>query len=131
MTSKELFPEYKELFISVVESEGQKNGNKAYQGVKRILETTENKRIIDKSIEDDIPFCIFITILVFILLKNIHTMEELMGMESDNLNSLITSIFGMHLKKATREFTSRYGLPPIHSLDTYVIAKKIKNDEEF
>lgn len=127
MIAKELFEKYNELFILVIETAGQNNKNKVYMKVKDIIE--KNKEQLDRAVEDDIPFNVYVALLSFLVVKEVHGFKKLEEIDNDELNNLVNSMFEMYLKKPTRKFTATYGLPIINSLDTYleIISYKIKN----
>lgn len=118
MTAEELFPEYEKLFKLVIETAGQENGNEIYKNVYNIIE--KNKEAINRSIEDDIPFNVFVSLLDFLVIKEVHGVEKLSKMDDEELKGLIDSMFKLYLEKPTRKFTSKYGLPVVYSLNTYL-----------
>lgn len=129
MTAEELFPEYEKLFKLVIETAGQENGNEIYKNVYNIID--ENREIINRSIEDDIPFNVFVSLLAFLVIKEVHGIEKLSEMDDENLKGLIDSMFKLYLEKPTRKFTSKYGLPVVYSLNTYlkIILMNSKNEK--
>ena len=132
MTAKELFPEYEKLFILVMESVGQKIGNEVYQRTSEILEST--KEGTRDAIESDIPFGLFICYLIVRILIEIHGVKKLESMDPVEANKLSQFIFDNYLKKPTRAFTAKYGLPVMDNLEYYFglqIINKRKRNEEF
>lgn len=118
MTSRELFPKYIELFSLVMETRGQEIGNEVYKKTREIIK--KNKNNIDKMIEDDLPFPAFITALEFFLISEIHSIEKLRESGEENIKYLVDSMFDLYIKKPTRDFTAKYGLPVVNSLDIYI-----------
>ena len=114
-TSEELFPEYLKIFELVIEQAGEDTGNTVYKNISNIL--SKNRDKIDKAIEDDIPFGMFVTLLVIIILLEVHTAEKLDKLSPDETKYYIDDLFSRYLKKPTRKFTSSHGLPTINYLE--------------
>lgn len=75
MTAKELFPKYVEIFELVIEQAGEDTGNKVYKNISKVI--LDNKDKIESSIENDVPFSFFVTVLIMIVLLEVHTPEKL------------------------------------------------------
>lgn len=133
MTITELFPKYVELFILVMEAAGQKTGNAYYTNVEKIIKREDSKAFIEGFLKQDPPFPVMITILEFLLIKEMRGIEGAEELSIDSGKDLVDDMFERYLKKPTRKFTSTYGLSPVVELDTYfkVIIKTKEEDEKF
>lgn len=125
MTSQELFPKFEEIFILVMETAGQKTGNKIYQSVKNIVDKRRDR--IKEMTEEDVPFNIFVAYLEILIILEVHGVEHVEELNSDECKELLDNMFNLYIKKPLRKFTSTNGLPSINSLDLYfsVFTKKI------
>jgi hypothetical protein len=124
LTTEELFREYIKLFKLIVETAGYTVNNKSYLEVEKILEKEEKN--IKLTIEQDIPFTPFVATLIFYVILDIHGIENLEGDEKiDKIKELIDDFWERYLKRPTRKFTSKYGLPNVGDLQTYIACIKI------
>lgn len=119
LTTEELFREYVKLFKLLVETAGYTVKNKSYLEVERILQKQEKN--IKATIEDDIPFTPFVATLIFYTILDIHGADRLEGVEkTEEVKNLIDDFWERYLKRPTRKFTSKYGLPEVRDLETYI-----------
>lgn len=120
LTTEELFREYVKLFKLLVETAGYNTvKNKSYLEVERILQKQEKN--IKATIEDDIPFTPFVATLIFYVILDIHGADRLEGVEkTEEVKNLIDDFWERYLKRPTRKFTSKYGLPEVRDLETYI-----------
>lgn len=119
LTTEELFREYVKLFKLLVETAGYTVKNKSYLEVERILQKQEKN--IKATIEDDIPFTPFVATLIFYIILDIHGADRLEGVEkTEEVKNLIDDFWEKYLKRPTRKFTSKYGLPEVRDLETYI-----------
>ena len=119
LTTEELFREYVKLFKLLVETAGYTVKNKSYSEVERILQKQEKN--IKATIEDDIPFTPFVATLIFYVILDIHGADRLEGVEkTEEVKNLIDDFWERYLKRPTRKFTSKYGLPEVRDLETYI-----------
>jgi len=119
LTTEELFREYVKLFKLLVETAGYTVKNKSYLEVERILQKQEKN--IKATIEDDIPFTPFVATLIFYIILDIHGADRLEGVEkTEEVKNLIDDFWKIYLKRPTRKFTSKYGLPEVRDLETYI-----------
>lgn len=119
LTTEELFREYVKLFKLLVETAGYTVKNKSYLEVERILQKQEKN--IKATIEDDIPFTPFVATLIFYVILDIHGADRLEGVEkTEEVKNLIDDFWERYLKRPTRKFTSKYGLPEVRDLETYI-----------
>ena len=100
LTTEELFREYIKLFTLIVETAGQTEGNKSYKEVTRVLKENEH---------------------IFFIIKDIHGTEKLSGENSmETIKPLVDDFYVRYIKKPTRKFTAKYGLPAVEDLNTYI-----------
>lgn len=119
LTTEELFREYVKLFKLLVETAGYTVKNKSYLEVERILQKQEKN--IKATIEDDIHFTPFVATLIFYIILDIHGADRLEGVEkTEEVKNLIDDFWERYLKRPTRKFTSKYGLPEVRDLETYI-----------
>lgn len=119
LTTEELFREYVKLFKLLVETAGYTVKNKSYLEVERILQKQEKN--IKATIEDDTPFTPFVATLIFYIILDIHGADRLEGVEkTEEVKNLIDDFWERYLKRPTRKFTSKYGLPEVRDLETYI-----------
>lgn len=119
LTTEELFREYIKLFTLIVETAGQTEGNKSYKEVTRVLK--ENEHIVKKIIEEEMSFTPFVASLIFFIIKDIHGTEKLSGENSmETIKPLVDDFYVRYIKKPTRKFTAKYGLPVVEDLNTYI-----------
>ena len=126
MTAKELFPKYVEIFELVIEQAGEDTGNKVYKNISKVI--LDNKDKIESSIENDVPFSLFVTVLIMIVLLEVHTPEKLDKMSKEDTKVLMDDLFDRYLKKPTRKFTASYGLPNMNCLEYGALIRLIDND---
>lgn len=121
LTTEELFREYVKLFKLLVETAGYTVKNKSYLEVERILLLQKQEKNIKATIEDDIPFTPFVATLIFYIILDIHGADRLEGVEkTEEVKNLIDDFWERYLKRPTRKFTSKYGLPEVRDLETYI-----------
>lgn len=126
MTAKELFPKYVEIFELVIEQAGEDTGNKVYKNISKVI--LDNKDKIESSIENDVPFSLFVTVLIMIVLLEVHTPEKLDKMSKEDTKVLMDDLFDRYLKKPTRKFTASYGLPTMNCLEYGAFIRLRDND---
>lgn len=126
MTAKELFPKYVKIFELVIEQAGEDTGNKVYKNISNVINS--NKEKIEKSIEEDIPFGLFVTVLITIVLIEVHSVEKLDKMSKEDTKVLLDDLFDRYLKKPTRKFTASYGLPTMNCLEFGAYIRLRDND---
>lgn len=119
ITTEELFREYIKLFTLIVETAGQTEGNRSYSEITRILE--ENEHVVKKVIEEEMPFTPFVATLIFLVVEDVHGAQKLSGEESvEIIKPLVDDFYVRYIKKPTRKFTAKYGLPAVENLNTYI-----------
>jgi len=127
MTYKEIAEKYIDLFVLIIETAGDVTNNQSYKNIEHIVEKSR-KEVLDKAIEDEVDFGMFIVLLITAALMDIHSLEDLSNKDEDEMYVLISDMWDRYLKKPTRKFLTQNGMKLIDEL-TYssVIFKKDKN----
>ena len=133
MTTKEIFEKYLILFKITVADAGEKTNNSVYKDVYNVFE--EFDKTIQTAIEEDVPFSLFVSICITIIIYEINYKNRKSEINVDEeeikvTNDLIEDFWLRYIKKPTRSFTSKYGLPVVNELNyTAVILNKKKRDD--
>lgn len=131
MTCEEIYIKYIDLFKLLIKNAGIETGNTSYRNVDKILEQEDDKRCINRAIEDEVDFRIFVSILIFRVMIDIHGIEKLEKLDEDKMKDLITSLYVLYLLKPTRKFCTRYGLPVFNDPEiTAIVRRKMKFNRE-
>lgn len=125
MTYKEVANKYIDLFILVMETAGDVTNNQSYKNIENIINKSRGE--LNRAIEDEIDFGMFIVILITAVLLDVHKIEDLYEKDEDEMYSLISDMWERYLKKPTRKFLTQNGMKLIDEL-TYssVIFKRDK-----
>ena len=131
MTCEEIYIKYIDLFKLLIKNAGIETGNTSYRNVDKILEQEDDKMCIRHAIEDEVDFRIFVSILIFRVMIDIHGIEKLEKLDEDEMKDLITSLYVLYLLKPTRKFCTKYGLPVFNDPEiTAVGRRKMKFNRE-
>lgn len=109
MTTEEIYKEYKKLFVLIMETAGQETNNSVYVRSEEILKKHEG--LFKQPIEQDAPFEIFVTTCMVVLIMEIHGLEKLNDLDEKETTDLVKSMYELYLKRPTKKFASKYGLP--------------------
>ena len=109
MTVEEIYKEYKKLFVLIMETAGQETNNSVYVKSEEILKKHDN--LFKQHIEQDAPFEVFVTSCMVVLIMEIHGLEKLSDLDEKETTNLVKSMYDMYLKRPTKKFASKYGLP--------------------
>lgn len=128
MTYKEIAEKYIDLFVLVIETARDVTNNQSYKNIEHTLK--KSKKELDRAIEDEIDFGMFIVLLITTTLMDIHDLEDLSNKDEDEMYELISDMWERYLKKPTRKFLTQNGMKLIDEL-TYssVIMKKDRKKE--
>ena len=116
MTLSEIFEKYKEVFILCLEKAGTETSNPAYLNCENIL--LKNEEEIQSIIKQDAPFEVFITVLITLVLAEIHGISKLEQNDLEKNKEFLEDLFQRYLWKSTRTFSTRNGLAIIDHLHT-------------
>ena len=131
MTCEEIYIKYIDLFKLLIKNAGIETGNTSYRNVDKILEQEDDKMCIRHAIEDEVDFRIFVSILIFRVMIDIHGIEKLEKLDEDEMKDLITSLYVLYLLKPTRKFCTKYGLPVFNDPEiTAIVRRKMKFNRE-
>ena len=123
------------MFVLIMETEGEKSGNIVYQEIeKRTRKQVEFNLDKQESLVFDefISFCIAFTVLET-RIDDESRMEKLMN-DGEYFSSLVNDLWNRYLRKATRKFTSKYGIPQVKEdriKNIMISVIKIVKDEKF
>lgn len=128
MTYKEIADKYIDLFILVIETAGDLTNNQSYKNIENIVK--KSKKELDRAIEDEVDFGMFIVILITSALLDIHSLEDLSNKDADEMYILISDMWNRYLKKPTRKFLAQNGMKLIDELNySSIIFKRDKNEK--
>ena len=131
MTCEEIYIKYIDLFKLLIKNAGIETGNTSYRNVDKILEQEDDKMCIRHAIEDEVDFRIFVSVLIFRVMIDIHGIEKLAKLDEDEMKDLITSLYVLYLLKPTRKFCTKYGLPVFNDPEiTVIVRRKMKFNRE-
>lgn len=126
MTYREIAEKYIDLFVLIIETAGDTTNNQSYKNIEHILK--KSKKELDRAIDDEIDFGMFIVILITTTLMDIHDLENLANKDEDEMYVLISDMWERYLKKPTRKFLIQNGMKLIDELNYIsVILKRNKN----
>ena len=123
------------MFVLIMETEGEKSGSIVYQEIeKRTRKQVEFNLDKQESLVFDefISFCIAFTVLET-RIDDESRMEKLMN-DGEYFSSLVNDLWNRYLRKATRKFTSKYGIPQVKEdriKNIMISVIKIVKDEKF
>ena len=127
MTTDEIFRKYISIYRVLVKEAGMKEGNQVYKDIDTILEANEG--IIEKAIQDDIEFKLFLTILQYPVLEKVHGIENLKEMNPKEIHDLLLAFYNLYLETATKKFCRKYGLEPFEDPEMTFIIQRIKKHD--
>ena len=131
MTCEEIYIKYIDLFKLLIKNAGIETGNTSYRNVDKILEQEDDKMCIRHAIEDEVDFRIFVSVLIFRVMIDIHGIEKLAKLDEDEMKDQITSLYVLYLLKPTRKFCTKYGLPVFNYPEiTAIVRRKMKFNRE-
>lgn len=115
MILEDIAKKYREVFILCMEAAGSETGNEAYLECEKIL---DNSQIyIQNAIDNGVDFKIYVSILITTVLSDIHGFSKLEENDPEANGKLLEDLFQRYLWRATRNFSTRNGLPVIDRLD--------------
>jgi hypothetical protein len=127
MTYKEIADKYIDLFVLIIETAGDVNNNQSYKNIENTVK--KNRKELDRAIEDEVDFGMFIVILITTALLDIHSLEDLSDKNEDEMYTLISDMWDRYLKKPTRKFLAQNGMKLIDELNYSSII--FKRNEKF
>jgi len=128
MTYQEITKRYSELFIMLVEKAGRETGNTSYQKVAEILGKDESKQILEKAVQDEVDFKMFVCLMIVLILFDIYD-SQIENWTSEESSDKLLEFYELYLKKATKKFCEKYGLEPFDNpgMAFKMITKQIEN----
>ncbi len=126
MTEKDVKIEYSKLFYILMEDAGDQANNDGYKRAKEVTDDISSTFIIRSGLrynilEDDaISFEEFIMVLILKLITLVLSKEIVAGFSSEEIKERVEDVYTRYLIGGTRKFTSKYGLPTVHSVTSNV-----------
>jgi hypothetical protein len=127
MTARELYEKYKEVFILVMETAGEETGNEVYKNVESIINSEKFTTLINEALDSGCRLDFVIVQMVIALVLNIHNLEDLS--EGDLMKEYGIPMFELYLKKPTRVFCQRNGVPVIKELGWKAVLYKTNKNQ--
>ncbi len=128
MTYREIAEKYIDLFVLVMETAGDVTNNQSYKNIEKTLKNSYSE--INKAIDDEVDFGMFIVILITTALLDIHKIEDLYEKGEDEMYGLISDMWNRYLKKPTRKFLAQNGMKLIDELHyNSIVLKKNKGEK--
>lgn len=128
MTYREIAEKYIDLFVLVMETAGDMTNNQSYKNIEKTLKNSYSE--INKAIDDEVDFGMFIVILITAALLDIHKIEDLYEKDEDEMYDLISDMWNRYLKKPTRKFLAQNGMKLIDELHySSIVFKKNKGEK--
>lgn len=125
MTYREIAEKYIDLFVLIIETAGDVTNNQSYKNIEQTLK--KEKKELDRAIEDEVDFGLFIVLLITIVLLDVHEHKDLYEKSEEEMYGLISDMWKRYLKVPTRKFLSQNGMKLIDELHySSVILKKDK-----
>lgn len=113
MDYNKILKEYIKLFILIVEAEGQKRGNRAYQSISKLFSINNpNFRSVIEHLEKEQPdFRLAISNLIICVIVNIHDLSDISGPQNSRyLGDLMDHFYTHYLRVGTNRFLNKNGL---------------------
>lgn len=129
MTVEEIYTKYIGIFKVLIKAAGQETGNSSYKNVDKILSIEDNVKIIKRAIEDEVEIRLFVTILIFMVMIDIHGVDKLENTETEDMKNLITSMYQLYLHIPTRKFCTKYGLPTFNDPEMTCVIRSLKDKQ--
>ena len=125
MTCEEIYNKYVGIFKVLIKTAGEETGNTSYKNIDQILNSNDVVKIIKRAIEDEVEFKLFVSILIFQVIRDVHGIEKLEDTDEEEMYKLITSLYQLYLRIPTRKFCTKYGLPVFNDPEVTCIVKKL------
>lgn len=127
MSYEEALKSWEKIFILVMEN----TDDPVYKKAEEIINKESTQRLIKTLIEEEVylPYAIGGYIVTMII--EAQGPEKLEKLSLDEMGERIDDFWNRYLKKPTRAFTTKNGLPPVDQESLRVSCKFIKKDEKF
>ena len=125
MTCEEVYRKYINVYRVLMKAAGNETGNPVYKDIDNILNTGDNKAMIDKAIADEVEFNIFLTVLQFPVLVAVHGIDGLRNKEPSEIHQNLHEFYQLYLAKGTKDFCRKYGLPVFNDPEMTVLIRRL------
>ena len=127
MSYEEALKSWEKIFILVMES----TDDPVYRKAEELINKESTQKMIKSLIEEEdyLPYAIGGYIVTMII--EAQGLEKLEKLSLDEMGERIDDFWNRYLKKPTRAFTTKNGLPPVDQESLRVSCKFIKKDEKF
>jgi len=123
MTSRETIKGWEEIFILLMEE----TNDPVYKRAESIINQKENQKEINRLIEMEVPLGVIIGFYILLMIIEAGDIEKLSNLNLEEVSERIDDFWNRYLRKPTRAYTSKNGLPPVDSDSLRVTCKFIKN----
>ena len=124
MTSREVIKGWEEIFILLMEE----TNDPAYKRAEEIINRPKNQKELNHLIEEEFPLGIVIGFYVLLMIFEAGDLEKLSTLNMEEMANRIDDFWNRYLRKATRSYTSKNGLPPVDSESLHITCRIIKTD---
>lgn len=127
MSYEEALKSWEKIFILVMES----TDDPVYRKAEEVINKESTQKLIKSLIEEEVylPYAIGGYIVTMII--EAQGPEKLEKLSLDEMGERIDDFWNRYLKKPTRAFTTKNGLPPVDQESLRVSCKFIKKNEKF
>lgn len=122
MSYNEMLKEWEKIFILIMENTDDLIYNKAEE----IINKTPNQNLIKEMLEEELPLSCAIGGYIIMMLIESQGPDKLGDLNMEEMVRRIDDFWNRYLKKPTRVFTSKNGLPTIDQDSLKVACKFIK-----
>jgi len=127
MSYEEALKSWEKIFILVMES----TDDPVYRKAEELINKESTQKMIKRLIEEEVYFPYAIGGYIITMIIEAQGPEKLERLSLDEMGERIDDFWNRYLKKPTRIFTTKNGLPPVDQESLKVSCKFIKKDEKF
>lgn len=127
MSYEETLKSWERIFILVMES----TDDPVYKKAEEIINKESTQKLIKSLVEDEVYLPYAIGGYIAMMIVEAQGPERLEELSLDEMEERIDDFWNRYLKKPTRAFTTKNGLPPVDQESLRVSCKFIKKNEKF
>ncbi len=105
----------------------EETNDPVYKRAESIINQKENQKEINRLIEMEVPLGVIIGFYILLMIIEAGDIEKLSNLNLEEVSERIDDFWNRYLRKPTRAYTSKNGLPPVDSDSLRVTCKFIKN----
>lgn len=125
MTSRESIKGWEEIFILLMEE----TDDSVYKKAEEIINREQNQKELEKLIEDELPLGVVIGYYILLMIiEAAGDVEKLAILSMAEVSERIDDFWNRYLRKPTRAYTSKNGIPPVDTESLHVTCRFIKVD---